>query len=96
MPRHSRTKLLHRVTLFVCSGCEPCDQAIAFLQGWINGRAQAEMQVIPIAQRPEKVVRMGIAHTPALVVNGELIAQNLTLDTLAEALRRGIDERVDS
>jgi hypothetical protein len=77
-----------QVTLFVCSDGEICRQAVTFMRGWANGCPDAATEIISIADQPEQVVRLGITQTPALVMDGQLIAQNLSVNTLAELLRR--------
>ncbi len=76
----------HRVTLYVCSGCEACHQAATFLLRWADGRPGMTLDIVSVLHRPEQIVRLGISHTPALVVNGELLAQNVSVDTLADRL----------
>jgi len=75
-----------RVTLFVCSGCEACDQVATFLRGWADDCPDATLEIVSVLRRPEQIVRLGITHTPALVVDGELLAQNLSVDMLADRL----------
>ncbi len=77
---------VHRVTLFVCSGCEACYQAATFLRGWADGRPDVTLEIVSVLRSPEQIVRLGITHTPALVVDGELLAQNVSVETLADRL----------
>ena len=77
---------VHRVTLFVCSSCEACKQAAAFLRRWANGCPDVTLEIASVVHRPEQIVRLGITHTPALVVDGALLAQNVSVDTLADRL----------
>jgi len=76
----------HRVTLYVCSGCEACYQTATFLRGWAKGCPNVTLEIVPVLQQPEQIVRLGISHTPALVVDGELLAQNLSVDMLVDRL----------
>ena len=76
----------HRVTLYVCSGCEACHQAATFLLGWADGRAGVTLDIVSVLRQPEQIVRLGITHTPALVVDGARLAQNASVDTLADRL----------
>lgn len=92
MPDFHPTGRSRRVELFVCSGCEMCDPAAVFLRGWANGRPNVALEIIPVLRRPEQVVRLGISHPPALVVDGELLAQSFSVDTLADLLRTRLDE----
>jgi len=80
------TECAHRVTLYVCSGCEACYQAATFLREWAKGCPHVTLEIVPVLQQPEQIVRLGISHTPALVVDGELLAQNPTVDRLADRL----------
>ena len=80
------SRRVHRVTLFVCSGCEACNQAATFLREWANGRLDVALEIVSVLRRPEQIVRLGITHTPALVMDGELLAQNLSVDMLADRL----------
>lgn len=75
-----------RVTLYVCSGCEACRQAATFLLRWADGRAGVTLDIVSVLRQPEQIVRLGITRTPALVVDGELLAQNVPVDTLADRL----------
>jgi hypothetical protein len=77
-----------QITLFVCSDGEICRQAITFMHGWANGCPDVATEIISIAAQPEQVVRLGITQTPALVMDGQLIAQNLSVNRLAELLRQ--------
>lgn len=92
MPDSHPTGRSRRVELFVCSGCEMCDSAAVFLRGWANGRPNVALEIISVLRQPEQVVRLGIGHPPALVVDGELLAQGFSVDTLADLLRTYIDE----
>jgi len=76
----------HCVTLYVCSGCEACHQAATFLLGWANGRPGVTLDIVSVLRQPEQIVRLGITHTPALVVDGALLAQNAPVDVLADRL----------
>ncbi len=76
-----------RVALYVCSGCVGCDQATAFMQGWVNGRDDVSLEIITIPEKPEQFVRLGITHTRALEIDGELLAQKVSVDLLTELLR---------
>jgi len=76
-----------QMTLYVCSGCERCEGAAIFLRGWANGRPNVTLEIVSIADRPEQVIRLGIAHTPALVVEDELLAHNFSVKELAELLQ---------
>ena len=76
----------HRATLYVCSGCEACHQAATFLLRWADGRPGVTLDIVSVLRQPERIVRLGITHTPALVVDGELLAQNLSVDMLADRL----------
>ncbi len=87
MSDHNRTGTPERLTLFVCSDCEACDRATVFLQGWANGRPEVALEIVSILEQPEQAIRLRITHTPALVVGGELLAQNISVDTLSELLR---------
>jgi hypothetical protein len=40
---------------------------------------------------PEQIIRLGITHTAAVVVEGELLARNLSVDMLADLLRTRLD-----
>lgn len=82
-----KARQTQQVTLFVCSEGDVCRQAATFMRGWANGCADIVTKIIPIADQPEQVVRLGITQTPALVIDGQLIAQNLSVETLAELLR---------
>jgi hypothetical protein len=87
MTEESKARMTEQIKLFVCSEGEVCCQAVTFMQGWANGCPDIETEIVPIAGQPAQVVRLGITHTPALVINGELIAQNLSINSLAELLR---------
>jgi hypothetical protein len=43
-------------------------------------------------ERPTDIVRLGISETPALVLNQELLAQNLTEDKLDELLQEYVSK----
>lgn len=80
-----------QVTLYVCSGCERCDGAAIFLRGWANGRRNVALKIVSIGDQPWQVVRLGIAHTPALVIDGDLLVQNISVNSLAELLRTNLN-----
>lgn len=84
----SRKDKPSQITLFVCAEGEICGQAVTFMRGWANGCPDVATEIIFIADQPEQVVRLGITQTPALVIDGQLIAQNLSVNTLAELLRQ--------
>lgn len=87
MTEENKARQIAQITLFVCSEGEICNQAAMFMRGWANGCTDMATEIISIADQPEQVVRLGITQTPALVINGQLIAQNLSVNTLAELLR---------
>ncbi len=74
------------ITLFVCTNCEACNQATTFMQGWVNGHPNVGLNIVSILDKPEQIVRLGITYTPALAVDGELLAQNLSGAALADLL----------
>lgn len=84
----SKKDKIAQVTLFVCSDGEICRQAVTFMRGWANGCPEIAAEIISIADQPEQVVRLGITQTPALVMDGQPIAQNLSINRLAELLRQ--------
>jgi hypothetical protein len=86
MTKNKPTNFQHRVVLFVCSGCEGCDQATAFMQGWANGRQDVALDIVNIADRPEQFVRYGIMHSPARVIDGELLAQKVSVNSLTKLM----------
>lgn len=51
---------IHRITLFVCSGCEACYQAATFLRGWAKGCPDVTLEIVPVLQQPEQIVRLGL------------------------------------
>ena len=75
-----------RLTLYVCSDCEACRQAATFLPGWADDRPRVTLDIVSILRKPEQIVRLGITHTPALVVDGTRLAQNASVDMLADRL----------
>ena len=75
-----------KITLFVCSSCLACERVETFLQGWAQSRADAGLEVITIEARPSDFVRWGISHTPAIILEKELVVQNVTIEMLAEYL----------
>jgi len=91
MAETKQTAPAQQVTLYVCSGCERCDGAAIFLRGWANGRPNVALEIVSIGDQPWQVVRLGIAHTPALVIDDELLAQNISVNKLAELLRTSLN-----
>lgn len=87
MPDTNASKMEHKLTLYVCSGCEACEQAEFFLRGWANGRSGVRSEIVTLEQRPEQVVRFGITHTPALMINDKFVDQKLSIEALAELLQ---------
>jgi glutaredoxin len=82
----SRPPTIQHIILFVCSGCEACRQATTYLRGWANGCTDVFVEIISILDQPEQVIRLGISQTPALVMDGKVLAQNFTVDELARLL----------
>jgi hypothetical protein len=91
MSETSRATPTKQVELFVCSGCDACNQATTFMKGWTYGRQDVDLKIVPILSEPERAVRLGINHTPALVSDGELLAQNLSVEVLAHLLWKRFD-----
>ena len=87
MHKDSQPQSNTQISLFVCSHCEACNQATTFMQGWVNGRPNVGLNIISILDKPEQFVRLGITYTPALAVDDELLAQNLSVDALTDLLR---------
>ncbi len=87
MTQGSKPQKTEQITLFVCSEGQTCDQATTFVRGWANGCSDIPTAIISIANQPEQVVRFGITHTPALVIDDHLIAQDLSINKLAELLQ---------
>ncbi len=86
MTNETKPPTMQHVILFVCSGCEACRQATTYLRGWANGCPDVFVEIISILDQPEKIIRLGISQTPALVIEGKTLAQNLTVDELARFL----------
>jgi hypothetical protein len=82
----SKPPTIQHIILFVCSGCEACQQATTYLLGWANGCPDVSVEIVSILDQPKQVVRLGITHTPALVMDGKILAQNFTVDALASLL----------
>ena len=72
------TSTTHLVQLYVSSENPICDEVAEALLAWGNCRKQTKVQAIPILDDPENVVRLGIFYTPALVINGTLIAGGIS------------------
>ena len=87
MAETKQTAPAQQVTLYVCSGCERCDGAAIFLRGWANGRRNVALEIVSIGNQPEQVIRLGIAHAPAPVIEDELLAHDFSVNELAELLR---------
>jgi hypothetical protein len=62
------------------------------MRGWIIGRSDVQVEVVSIMERPTDIVRLGISGTPALVLNQELLAQNLTENKLDELLQEYVSK----
>ncbi len=67
-------KCAHDIQLFVSSEDPVCDEVAAALYAWGNGRADACIEMVPVLSQPKMVVRLQIFYTPALVINGKLVA----------------------
>ena len=50
-------------------------------------RGDVALEIVSIADQPEQVVRLGITHTPALVMDDEVLAYKVSVDSLTEILR---------
>lgn len=70
------------VTLFVCSGCETCDPALSRFQEWAANRPDVMLEIALVLREPERIVRLRISCAPAVVVDGELLAQNASAEVL--------------
>lgn len=93
MQKQRERQGMRQVSLFVCSDCERCRRAEQFCREWTGHRPDVALEIVSILQRPRQVFRLGITHTPALVVDGELLAQDLAADeTLAGLLRAYVSE----
>ena len=86
MTEGSKLPTIQHITLFVCSGCEACQQAITYLRGWANGCPDVSVEFVSILDQPKEVARLGITQTPALVREGKILDQNFTVDALAKLL----------
>ena len=87
MPDMNSSEKVQKLTLYVCSDCEGCAQAAFFLKGWSNGRSGVRAEIVTLEQRSEQVVQFGISHTPAFVINNELVGQKMSIESLAELLQ---------
>lgn len=86
MTKEFRPPTIQHVMMFVCSGCEACQQATMYLRGWANGCPDVTVEVVSILDQPEQVILLGITQTPALVMEGKILDQNFTVDALAKLL----------
>ena len=86
MTNVSKLSTTQPITLFVCSGCEACQQATMYLRGWANGCSGVSVEIVSVLDQPEQVVRLGITQTPALVLEGKILDQNFSVDRLARLL----------
>ena len=72
--------------LFVCSACQLCAQAASYCREWVGDLPDVSLEIIRIRQRPAQFVRLGLMYTPALVIDGQVVAQNVSVDRLADLL----------
>jgi len=80
------------IHLFIRSDSPECERATALMRKWAAARSNAVFSAVPVLEEPKQVVRLGIAYTPALVVNGELIAQDRSPAELMEILEQTVQE----
>ena len=78
------------IQLFVSSEDEQEAQFGAFLREWTTSHPTVRTEIVPILRQPEKVVRLQIKFTPALVVDGAVVAQGFALDQLQPILEQQI------
>jgi hypothetical protein len=78
----TQTEQRRRLILYVCSGCVMCSQVTPLCMEWADAHPDIALEVVPVLEQPEQVIRLGITHTPALAQEGALLAQNLTVDEL--------------
>jgi hypothetical protein len=77
----------HSIHLFVSKDDPICDEVAESLLAWGQGRTDCVIEVIPALSEPEEVVRLQIFYTPALVMDGQLIAGGInSIDDLARFL----------
>jgi hypothetical protein len=64
----------HFIHLFVSKDDPICDEVAESLLAWGKERTDCVIEVISVLSQPEEVVRLQIFYTPALVMDGQLIA----------------------
>jgi hypothetical protein len=68
------TSCAYQIQLFVSSEDPVCEEVATALYAWGDDRTDSCIEMTPVLSQPEKVVRLQIFYTPALVINGKLIA----------------------
>lgn len=68
------TKCTYKIQLYVSSEDPVCDEIATALYDWGDARTDSCIEMVPVLSRPEMIVRLQIFYTPALVINGILIA----------------------
>lgn len=81
----TETKCAYQIQLFVSSDDPVCDEVATALHAWGDGRTDTCIEMTPVLSQPEEVVRLQIFYTPALVINGKLIAGGI--DSAADLTR---------
>ncbi len=74
----NNTNLHHRINLFVSTDDSISEEVAESLIAWGEGRSDCTIEIIPVLSRPEQVIRLQIFYTPALVINGTLIAGGIS------------------
>ncbi|MBZ0275364.1 MAG: hypothetical protein K8I60_04435 [Anaerolineae bacterium] len=68
------------VQLFISTDDAACTAVQDYLEAWVQEHNTVSLEVIPILDDPEQLVRIGINYTPALVVKGKLISHRCSVD----------------
>jgi hypothetical protein len=82
----------HSISLFISKDDPISEEVAESLLAWGKGRADCAIEVIPVLSQPEEVVRLQIFYTPALVMDGQLIAGGINS---TEDLARFLPDELD-
>lgn len=80
------TKQPTTIQLFISTDDEACTAVKDYLETWVKQQVEASLEVISILDNPQQLIRAGINHTPALVVNGEVVSQQCSVEEVKALL----------
>ena len=74
------------IQVFISTDDEACTDVKDFMESWIKDHDGIQLEFIPILENPIRLIRLGITHTPAIVVDNKVMVQECSVNEVRALL----------